>query len=250
MPGTKISHLADNDSSGSPSGLPRHKEPETGLCNGCSKLDLKDVFYHEIRRRRIGSWVDIVQSKHCPLCRLIVASLKRTSGALPGDEDEISIANAPSWELGIERSPYDSTKTDSYSNRFDLRSKSAKCDYQAYRIIVEVEGRPDIYGVLQRVCQNDTSPERDFFGRLLDPRNVDFQLLRHWMRRCERWHGNSCGEDGVAGRGLPEGLRLIDVRQRRIVTTSKSSRCISYLTLSYVWVRTMTNPSLRHHNKP
>lgn len=240
MPGTIISHWNDDDSSRSPLGRPRQKGVETVLCNKCSKVDLKSAFYHEIRRRRIGSWIDIVQSKHCPLCRLIVASLERTSGGLPDDRDEIFVTNAPSWELGVERSPYDSTKTDSYSNKFDLRSKSAKCDYQAYRIVVEVEGQPDIYGVIQRVCRDDTSPERDFFGRPLDAGSVKFELLRHWMRRCERWHGDSCGEDGVAGRDLPEGLRLIDVRQRRIVTTSRPSRHIPYLTLSYVWVSVMT----------
>lgn len=235
MPGSSSRSINDWESPG-PLKLPRYTEPETQLCRKCSKLNLKDAFYYEIRRRRIGTWIDIVQSKHCPLCRLIVASLERGSGSLPDDEDEIIIANAPSWELGVERSPYDSTKTDSYSNRFDLRSKSNKCGYQAYRLVVEVEGRPDVYGVLQRVCRDDSSPERAFFGRPINPRNVNFALLRHWTTRCERWHGDSCGEDGVAGRGLPSNLRLIDVRRRRIVTVSTSLyRKCSYLTLSYVW---------------
>lgn len=189
-----------------------------------------------MKRKRLGTWSDHVRFKECPLCRLIVASLQRGPGSLPSGEDDIIVTNAPSWELGVEKSPYDSTKTDSYSNRFDLRSKSNKNDYTAYRLVVEVEGRPDVYGVLQRNCRDDSSSEREFFGRTIGSRHVSFNLLRHWLRRCERWHGDNCGEDGVAGRNLPESLRLIDVRQRRIVTLPMSRYLRSrYLTLSYVW---------------
>lgn len=236
MPGAISNSPTNDDSSPTPFEFPLRTKSETELCGNCCKLNFKNAFYHEIRRNRIGTWIDILQSKHCPFCRLIVASLDRGSGPLPDDEDEIIITNAPSWELGVEKSPYDATKTDSYSNRFDLRSKSNKCDYRAYRLVIEVDGRPDIYGVLQRVCRDDSSPERDFFGRPIDPRQVNFGLLRHWIKRCERWHGDSCGEDGVAGCGLPSNLRLIDVRRRRIMTISTSHyRKCSYLTLSYVW---------------
>jgi hypothetical protein len=43
-----------------------------------------------------------------------------------------------------------------------------------------------------------------------------------------------CEEDGIAGRGLPDNLRLIDVRSRTIVK-APHPKGLYYLTLSYVW---------------
>ncbi|KAH8888540.1 HET-domain-containing protein [Thozetella sp. PMI_491] len=139
--------------------------------------------------------------------------------------------------LGIELSPYDTLKTDSYSNKFDLRSKDHKCSHTAYRLIVYVEGQPQLYGLLQYVAVGERGPDRYFFGREIDKRKIDIGLLRRWLRRCQDCHEGNCSQDGVAGRRLPDNLRLIDVRRRRIVRLSsdKHGPKPEYLTLSYVW---------------
>ena len=52
----------------------------------------------------------------------------------------VFLANELSWKLGIELSPYDrSKKSESYSNKFDLRSMAGKCFLDAYRFTVTAE---------------------------------------------------------------------------------------------------------------
>lgn len=85
----------------------------------------------------LGHWYRILRNTNCPFCRHVVTSLR------DNDHDqsimlhsEVKLSNDQSWKLGIEPSPYDHTKSESYSNRFDLRSKAKHIDPIAYRLVV------------------------------------------------------------------------------------------------------------------
>jgi hypothetical protein len=132
-------------------------------------------------------------------------------------------------------SPYDRLRSEVYSNKFDLRSKAKQCRHLAYRLVVWVNDNPDIHGYIQYLAHRERKKEdRQFFGCIVDREKVDISLLISWLRRCETWHADTCEEDGVAGRRLPDNLRLIDVEKRRIVRAPDAKE-LSYLTLSYVW---------------
>lgn len=60
---------------------------------------------------------------------------------------------------------------------------------------------------------------------------VDTTLLRSWLDSCERSHGTCSGRPSQEDRPTFT-LLLIDVKERRLVEASSSSR---YLALSYVW---------------
>jgi len=148
-------------------------------------------------------------------------------------EGRIILDNHLSWELGIERSPY-GVGSEAYSNKFDLRSVSRRCKDSAYRLIVAVKEEPREQGYIQYIPSPEDEGENQFFGRTVDRAEVSVSLLRSSIRRCDKYHENICEEDGVAGRRLPENLRLIDVRKRSLIRAPVHNQ-LPYVTPSYVW---------------
>ena len=210
------------------------------LCIICETLEIDKYFFNSITRPiKLGSWSQIVRSQaSCNFCRLVVHCLAADHRRVePDGRNQILLSNYPSWELGVEMSPYDRLKSEAYSNKFDLRSRAKRCSATAYRLIVYLKDAPAICGCIQYLADGEFNDDnRQFFGRAMDADRVDIILLREWLARCERHHGGSCEEDGIAGRRLPQNLRLIDVQNRTIVR-APGTKGLRYLTLSYVWGR-------------
>jgi hypothetical protein len=156
----------------------------------------------------------------------------------------VLLSNDLSWKLGIEFSPYDRNKSESYSNKFDLRSKASRYPNDAYRFVVFAEndsddGRDDgsqrARGYIQYLAYMELDNEDEqFFGRRVRPEKLEIGIAQDWLDRCSDWHGDECKRDSLAKRRLPSSLRLIDVNRRCIVKAPKE-RTPSYVTLSYVW---------------
>src|SRR5436305_8512076 len=106
------------------------QNPESRLCKVCQDIDFGHYRYNKISGKiRLGKWGDLVQTHSCPFCRLVVRSLTSNPTHMPRNlKDSIALSNHLSWELGIEISPYDRLKSEAYSNKFDLRSVSRRCD--------------------------------------------------------------------------------------------------------------------------
>lgn len=73
-------------------------------------------------------------------------------------------------------------------------------------------------------------------GRELGPL-LQLSRVREWLRQCEEQHGDECAcpawiREGEGEALTPKALRIIDVKERRIVDSPLQSR---YLALSYVW---------------
>lgn len=206
-------------------------------CERCAQIDFDECFFSRMTRGILGKWkVILIQAIYCPFCRLVVDCLAgHPDRPEPEPDDEIALHNHLSWELGIEQSPYDRLKSEAYSNKCDLRSMAKACKQKAYRLVVSVEGQPEIRGFIQYIpSEEDDKKNRYFFGRVVKSAEVSVKLLKSWLYRCEDWHGEACEEDGIAGRRLPDNLRLIDVEKRQITKPSKSVS-VEYVTLSYVW---------------
>ena len=208
------------------------------LCIVCETLEIDKYFFNNISLPiKLGSWRQIIQSQDsCNFCRLVVQCLAGSQRRVqPHERDQILLSNYPSWELGVEISPYGRLKSEGLSNKCDLRSRANKSSHVAYRLIVYVKDEPTVGGCIQYLADGEPEDEnRLFFGRVMDSQRVDVILLREWLAKCERYHESSCEGHGIAGRHLPENLRLIDVRSRTIVR-APDPRVLRYLTLSYVW---------------
>lgn len=138
----------------------------------------------------------------CNFCRLFVHCFNGSPMRRhPAPDDHVLLANHPSWELGIEMSPYDRLKSEAYSNKFDLRSKAKKCSRLAYRLVIFVKEEPEICGCIQYLADDEVRDEnRQFFGRVINADRVDVVLLKDWLSRCKylspqqlrvRWCGRS-----------------------------------------------------------
>lgn len=67
-------------------------------------------------------------------------------------------------------------------------------------------------------------------GRIIDPHEINIGLVEDWLSSCFKLHGTDCHP--VWNEDL-EGIRLVDIRTRKIVKYP-TTKC-DYLALSYVW---------------
>ena len=129
------------------------------LCSICTEIDFEKYLHNKIEQPiSLGSWSSISQRFYCAFCRLVVHCLKSRPHLIPRNTDpEILLQNQLSWVLGVELSPYDRSRSESYSNKYDLRSSVGKCPTDAYRFLVYANSVGDStfvddqkqYGIIQ-----------------------------------------------------------------------------------------------------
>ncbi|KAI1111852.1 heterokaryon incompatibility protein-domain-containing protein [Nemania sp. NC0429] len=69
---------------------------------------------------------------------------------------------------------------------------------------------------------------------------MDISQIKSWLGRCADEHGAECNGSWIPPwTDLPRGFRLIDVRERRVVTPEPG---VGYVTLSYVWNAASSSP--------
>lgn len=237
--------------------VPPPSSEGTRLCRVCAKIDFDRFLGEKIAQRiNLGSWYSICQVLKCPFCRLVTRCLESNPYLTPRlPHTNVYLENELSWKLGIELSPYDQTKSESYSNKYDLRSMAGRCFLDAYRFTVTVEdpqrkpppGIPKKQGIIQYLGYKEkTRRDQQFFGRWVRPAKVDITLLQWWLQICSSCHGAECCRDDftdVASESsylsssddeLPSNLRLIDVVQGHIVK-ARDLEAPEYVALSYVW---------------
>ena len=244
-------------------GTPLPPSRESRLCRVCTEIDFDRYLGEKIGEPiDLGSWHSICQSLRCPFCRLVTRCLESSLSLTPRLPDtHVLLSNELSWKLGIELSPYDRSKSESYSNKYDLRSMAGKCFLDAYRFTIKADGtEPKAkadgqrdFGMIQYLGYNEkTWRDRQFFGRRVCSEEVDVELLRHWLKLCSKCHGAECAtehgsEDEFnsdlssdvssnlsSNEHLPANLRLVDVLQGCIVRAQELGQ-VEYVALSYVW---------------
>jgi hypothetical protein len=98
---------------------------------------------------------------------------------------------------------------------------------------------PKEQACIQYLADKDPAEHRRFFGRRLNADQIDIELLRSWMGRCVKWHGDQysdeCERSGISAQALPNNLRLIDVRNTPSIVKVKNTTDLRYVALSYVW---------------
>ncbi|KAI5777175.1 heterokaryon incompatibility protein-domain-containing protein [Geopyxis carbonaria] len=184
-------------------------------------------------------YLDEIRQKtsYCPLCRLIVEAI---FGGLGAD---------------MEAGP------DGDRVRCDIEWKhngivSSRAGWQTRYLHVNASPWPLGFNLMNRISPlaRDVPGQRPlFFGRLVRDAQVDFRLVRKWLRMCEMHHDHG-GDSGAPGavdtqmqdqdpRSLPF-FRLIDVKRWCIVPAPRTCK---YYALSYVWGR-VENFTARREN--
>jgi hypothetical protein len=92
-----------------------------------------------------------------------------------------------------------------------------------------------------------------FFGRKIRERQIDIKLIKKWLHKCQKWHGDECDTNLSTEwhSALPPILRVIDTWAMCIDEISYESK---FLALSYVWGRSdvfkLTTENLAALQKP
>jgi hypothetical protein len=224
--------------------IPLVLNPISQLCIVCYDIDFDRFLSEKIAEPiRLGTWGRIIGSRQCPFCCLVFKSLRPHDAATPRSvRNQIFLANEVSWKLGVEISPYALSRSESYSNKFDLRSIANKCEGTAYRFLVYRQSDLANKQCIQYLADRDRSAFQHFFGRSVDAR-VNIDLLKGWLSSCRESHssrdfGGKCEEDGPAVGDLPDNLRLIDVGElqgEECIIRANNTQNLQYIALSYVW---------------
>lgn len=137
------------------------------LCPVCSAIDFDKYLGEPIRNPiSLGSWMRIRSTYGCPFCRLVTHCLGKDPELKPRtSKSNILLTNQLSWKLGIEKSPYDLTKSDAYSNKYDLRSLVKSRNGNAYRFLIYADDTSSgNRGCIQYLAIKDPPEDRHFFG--------------------------------------------------------------------------------------
>ncbi|KAK1752010.1 heterokaryon incompatibility protein-domain-containing protein [Echria macrotheca] len=189
---------------------------------------------------KIGTWSAVKNRRQCPFCRLVVDSVRTvadSTGEHPEPEDIIEISNRESWKLCIVIFSFRGASIKTFSNRADLEEEAndvrRRHQHEAYRLLVSWDGCSN-HGQIQFLPDSERPRGERFFGRTVDARMPDWELLRWWLRRCERCHGSLCqlGTQSDLKHQLPKNMRVIDVLEKRVVPHCTGCE---YVALTYVW---------------
>ena len=191
-------------------------EPNDRLCSVCSKIKFRKLLkpstgHPPTAWSQVFDACEAKSNKDCPFCRLIwrLSNENKTTNGVPKPASRIRLT------LDFE---------DSYS----ILERTPK----VYVPSLEVDHieRIQMVGQFGKDFRK-LDRSRLFQARPLG-RQIDIQLLQHWIQRCKESH-DECGKLISASSGARQyKIRLIDVNKRCVVDATGDYK---YVALSYVW---------------
>jgi len=207
------------------------------LCPKCKSIDLPT--YSSQRRFftvNLGTWTDIKAKEWCAFCSLVVdAIVSQTEN--PVFKSTIRLTNRKAWLCCVSYSEYDGGRRIAYSNKCDLEEQFKRVyngpfgSGSSYHYVLYWDGANNSR---QEVFIRPMLDSRPFFGRSVNPDRVNPELIQFWLQLCEAYHGQACDGHLASRSTLPQGFRLIDIKNNRIVAIDYGSK-VRYAALSYVW---------------
>lgn len=207
------------------------------LCKPCRELDFDQIFTNRLFRSvSIGRWDEIQRSaSSCGFCRLVFHSIdSRLPHGHPAPSTRIRLSRRRAWKCCVAYSALDGDKRAAhYTNKVDLKHEADRCKEEIkYRIIITYKNCA-VPGEIQ--CLRDKSVgfgDGSCLGRMCEQRQMDFNLIASWYRRCRLHHRTFCEDATVPACYLPPEFRVIDLKERRII---RAPRDCKYATVSYRW---------------
>ena len=197
------------------------------LCSPCSSLGLQRDAFERPPFEPEGRYNSLVlsgsvgylreQKDSCPLCHLILEALYKNEGQSLDDQGDDT-----GWEL-----------TWSQNNQeYDPDSSEAEDLYgSGLYPTLEVEG---IHGD-HCIQLMDASTTKGFLRGREIPETIDPDMIKGWMERCTKLHGEDCKQSflGVGPHpAISMDLMVIDVNKKCLVNMPFGAK---YVALSYVW---------------
>ena len=209
----------------------------TELCDTCRSIDFGRYLNHKILWAiSLGTWEFIQSKRQCPFCCLVAHCVAQTPHkAKPSADSTIKLKNEISWKRCVAELHYDGSRSADYTNKLDIKSAAKEGVVDAYRYVV-YWSKPERWECeLQFLADaKPTKAEQLFFGRSVQPEQLNWPLVKSWMQLCPANHGRSCAKPDDARRRLPRRLRLIDVVGEKVRAFPRHES-FEYIALSYVW---------------
>ena len=208
------------------------------LCDTCQQIDFDEAFQiPDIGRKRHGVLIAELGTKTnewgqaaCPTCRLFAAVRILPHG--------VSVADTSEYHL---RACSFLKATNFVRTSLQLSEPFKKADSPCL-LVLRGNGRPhdswlgeetlklsQTAGIISSVVSATTESSTKFRTRRVLPDRIDYHLLRSWYDLCVQHHPKKCA---VNTKGLPDTLKVIDCRTKKIVEAPPNC---SYIALSYVW---------------
>ncbi|KAK6436090.1 hypothetical protein LTR95_007716 [Oleoguttula sp. CCFEE 5521] len=188
---------------------------DTNLCRICRHLDFEHLLTHLVPGHEItlGYLEDVAGRIDCAFCRLVTVSIKQCLARRPLPLHDPKERRT---EVGLM-----------------TRSKDGDLAVWDMELVLHPRRHLDYDRILiQRSA--DTTAAIPFCGRPVNPRNIDFNIVRGWINACE--HGvQGTGHESVNAEREDEFVpsRLIDVERYCIIRSTQGK--YRYTALSYVW---------------
>jgi hypothetical protein len=196
--------------------------PEGGLCERCAGINWSNLLLDEAvhycqqgicELLRVPESSQQLSASSCPLCQLLGSDQvfgENTDRTLQADcvcRDSVYL-------------DYDGRYTPDYGS--DLTQHAPR---------VTLVDRGGSAATPCYMLQETCGSAKNYLVRKLDPGDIDYSTLRHWLDHCKLYHTTGCNQPYQSP--IP-GLRVIDCNTNQIVATLWDSP-VQYVALSYVW---------------
>ncbi|KAM7222944.1 Heterokaryon incompatibility protein (HET) domain containing protein [Rhypophila decipiens] len=230
--------------------------PDDRLCQVCKGLDFRKLTTKSLEQpwkvwqyfsssgpiEKLSTFQRIkLKSSTCLFCRLVLESIftvqDSTRGPLPKDGDLIELRNCPSWKMCIVILQFNGTFFKMFSNRADLEQEANSIRNlgrpEAQRLLLSWPSC-EAFGQIQRVAIKNSVDDECFFGRLVRSNQIDWSLMRFWLRHCTKGHAEICQDSRAKSKRyvLHKSMRVLDTEKRSVVPYSSEWE---YVALTYVW---------------
>jgi hypothetical protein len=184
------------------------------LCQWCHHLRLKHLLFCDSApswvELNLGSFDDIQPSKNCGFHRLLYQATEAYVNAMkPG------IVPISSLQFSLVTYRQDDIATSHASMAIEVNGEDYSAGFDAFRAYLE-----------------DFEQAQAIIDRVPVSGLIDWHRISGWLNRCTLEH-EECQPLQIGA--LPNGFRVIDVVERRVVTPSPDCR---FVALSYVWGKT------------
>ncbi|PPQ95903.1 hypothetical protein CVT26_015589 [Gymnopilus dilepis] len=207
---------------------------DNNLCKNCQKVGLKPRMFmvlpedKERANNAGGSQTTLATVRHlknrqdCALCRLILGALGHD---IQPTIDGKTVSVVITWDT-YGPIPDIATPNHHIPKIRVLKPRALAPDGRR----IYCTGSPKDPEIT--ILANDSpSNYKTFLVRKVG-KQINFRMVRNWLRMCEKWHGSRCSSSKLSIPAMPY-FRLVDVLNSCVALVS--DQCIRYVALSYVW---------------
>ncbi|CAI9631417.1 unnamed protein product [Alternaria burnsii] len=195
--------------------------PQGNLCQRCAGISWTDLLsgeaydeddkWDELKLFSVPETSQELSASSCPLCRLM------SSDQMFGKD--------PSRTLSV----YNVYRTVEYDTSHDRNGW--KQYTPGLTLFVSPASQAEFRFADREYVLQDACPDtQGYVLRKLDPENIDYEVLRRWLRYC-KGHHIACDHTYVS---FIPGLKVIDCTTGKVIDAPEDS-AFRYLALSYVW---------------